>query len=129
MLKIILIILSEKNLMIKSTTQIPIPSIVKNRDGTDSLLYTAKKAIGPKQLTEDEARDTARRAYNKNTSLSSADIGKAIGRARRTVDSYIADLRAATQLDIDLKIFHMNHLGMPQDRIAKEISRSSILLN
>jgi len=72
-------------------------------------------------LTEDEARDTARRAYNKNTSLSSADIGKAIGRARRTVDSYIADLKAATQLDIDLKIYRMNCLGVPQDRIAKRL--------
>ncbi|MEA3416477.1 MAG: hypothetical protein U9R02_10045 [Thermodesulfobacteriota bacterium] len=37
------------------------------------------------------------------------------------MDSYIADLKAATQLDIDLKIFHMNHLGMPQDRIAKRL--------
>ena len=72
--------------------------IIKDLDGTDPLLYAAKKAIGPKQLTEDEARDTARRAYSKNTSLRSEDIGKAIGRSRQTVDSYIADLRAATQL-------------------------------
>ena len=73
-------------------------------------------------MTEDEARDTARRAYNKNPALTSADIGKAIGRARRTVDSYIADLRAATQLDIDLKIYRMNRLGIPQDRIAKRLN-------
>ena len=46
--------------------------IIKDLDGTDPLLYAAKKAIGPKQLTEDEARDTARRAYNKNSALSSA---------------------------------------------------------
>ncbi len=39
--------------------------IIKDLDGTDPLLYAARKAIGPKQLTEDEARDTARRAYNK----------------------------------------------------------------
>lgn len=58
--------------------------IIKDLEGTDPLLYAAKKAIGPKQLTEDEARDTARRAYNKNTSLGSADIGKAIGRSRQT---------------------------------------------
>ena len=77
--------------------------------------------IGPRQLTEDEARDTARRAYNKNPALTSSDIGKAIGRARRTVDSYIADLRAATQLGIELKIFRMNSLGIPQDRIAKRL--------
>ena len=95
--------------------------IIKDLEGTDPLLYAAKKAIGPKQLTEDEARDTARRAYKKNTGLRSADIGKAIGRARRTVDSYIADLKAATQLDIDLKIYRMNRLGIPQDRMANRL--------
>ena len=105
----------------KSTGLTEAEAVIKNLNGTDPLLYAAKQAIGPKQLTEDEARDTARRAYNKNTGLSSADIGKAIGRARRTVDSYIADLRAATQLGIDLKIFRMNSLGIPQDRIAKRL--------
>jgi DNA-binding CsgD family transcriptional regulator len=73
------------------------------------------------QRSEDETRDTARRAYNKNPALTSSDIGKAIGRARRTVDSYIADLRAATRLGIELKIFRMNSLGIPQDRIAKRL--------
>ena len=102
--------------------------IIKDLDGTDPLLYAAKKAIGPKQLTEDEARDTARRAYSKNTTLRSADIGKAIGRSRQTVDSYIADLRAATQLGFDIKIFRMHRLGIPQDRIAKKLGivRTSI---
>jgi len=95
--------------------------IIKDLDGTDPLLYAARKAIGPKQLTEDEARDTARRAYNKNPTLTSSDIGKAIGRSRQTVDSYIADLRAATRLGIELKIFRMNCLGIPQDRIAKRL--------
>ncbi|MBC8427244.1 MAG: ParB N-terminal domain-containing protein [Deltaproteobacteria bacterium] len=95
--------------------------IIKDLDGTDPLLYAAKKAIGPKQLTEDETRDTARRAYSKNTTLRSADIGKAIGRARRTVDSYIADLRAATQLGLDIKTFRMDRLGIPQERIAKRM--------
>jgi len=90
-------------------------------DGNDALLYAATKAIGPKQLTKDEARDTARRAYSGNSSLSSTDIGKAIGRARRTVDSYIADLRAATQMGRDIKIFRMNRLGIPQDRIAERL--------
>jgi len=106
----------------KSTGTTETEAVIKDLDGTDPLLYAAKKAIGPRQLTENEARDTARRAYNKNTGLSSADIGKAIGRARRTVDSYIADLKAATQLDIDLKIFRMNRLGIPQDRIARRLS-------
>ena len=108
----------------KSTGVTETEAVIKNLDGTDPLLYAAKKAIGPRQLTEDEARDTARRAYNKNTTLSSADIGKAIGRVRRTVDSYIADLKAATQLDIDLKIYRMNRLGIPQDRIAKRLGQS-----
>ena len=57
------------------------------------------------QRSEDEARDTARRAYNKNPALTSSDIGKAIGRARRTVDSYIADLRAATQMGMESRYF------------------------
>ena len=102
----------------KSTGKDKVDVIIQKLDGIDPLLYAAKKAIGPRQLTEDEARDTARRAYTRNTALSSVDIGKAIGRARRTVDSYIADLRAVDQEDKDLKIFRMNRLGIPQDRIA-----------
>jgi len=37
--------------------------IIENVDRTDPLLYAAKKAIGPRQLTDDKARYTARRAY------------------------------------------------------------------
>lgn len=107
----------------KTVGMMELEAVIKDLKGTDPLLYAAKKAIGPKQLTEDEARDTARRAYNKNSALSSSDIGKAIGRARRTVDSYITDLRAATQLGIDLKIFRMNCLGIPQDRIADRLGQ------
>jgi len=99
-------------------------AVIKDLNGTDPLLYAAKKAIGPRQLTEDEARDTARRACTRNSGLSSADIGKAIGRSRRTVDVYIADLRAATQMDMDLKIFRMNRLGLPQERIAKRLGQT-----
>ena len=105
----------------KSTGAAEAEAVIKNLDGTDPLLYAAQKAIGPRQLTEDEARDTARRAYSKNTSLRSADIGKAIGRSRQTVDSYTADLRAATQLSLDTKIFRMHRLGIPQDRIATRL--------
>ncbi|MCF8090332.1 MAG: ParB/RepB/Spo0J family partition protein, partial [Desulfotignum sp.] len=95
--------------------------IIKDLAGDDPLLYAATKAIGPKQLTEEEARDTARRAYTGTPRLSAAKIGKAVGRARRTVDGYIADLRAATQMDTDIKIFRMHSLGIPQDRIAKQL--------
>ena len=77
--------------------------------------------IGPRQLTEDETRETARRAYTRNPSLSSAAIGKSIGRSRQAVDVYIADLRAATQMDTDIKLFRMNRLGIPQDRIASRL--------
>jgi ParB-like chromosome segregation protein Spo0J len=112
----------------KSTGVEEVTVIIKDLDGNDPLLYAAEKAIGPKQLTEEEARDTARRAYAGNTRLSSADIGKAIGRARRTVDGYIADLRAVNQMDTDIKIFRMHRLGIPQDRIAKQmgINQASI---
>ncbi len=34
------------------------------------------------------------------------------------MDNYIADLRAKTQVELDLKIFRMSHLGIPQERIA-----------
>jgi len=97
-------------------TEMPVHVITL--DGVDPLLYAAKKAIGPLQLSEEEARNTARRAYEKNARLSSAEIGKAIGRSRRTVDNYIADLRAKTQVELDLKIFRMSQLGIPQERIA-----------
>ena len=83
-------------------------------DGLDPLLYAAKKAIGPLQLNEEEARNTARRAYQDNPLLTSYEIGQAIGRSRRTVDDYIADLKATFQLDLDLKIFRMNRMVIPQ---------------
>ena len=97
-------------------TEIPVHIITL--DGLDPLLYAAKKAIGPLQLTEDEARTTARRAYENNPRLTSFEIGQAIGRSRQAVDAYIADLRAATQMELDLKIFRMNRLGISQERIA-----------
>jgi biotin operon repressor len=45
----------------------------------------------------------------------------AIGRSRQAVDAYIAELRATTLLELDLKIFRLNPLGIPQDRIAKRL--------
>jgi len=100
-------------------TEIPVHIITL--DGLDPLLYAAKKAIGPLQLTEEEARSTARRSYENNSRLTSFEIGQAIGRSRQTVDAYIADLRAATNMEIDIKIFRMHQLGFPQDRIAKRM--------
>ena len=37
------------------------------------------------------------------------------------MDSYIADIRAVTQIGLDIKIFRMNRLGISQDRIAKKL--------
>ena len=48
-------------------------------------------------------------------------MGRAIGRSRRTVDGYIADLRATQQLDIDIKAYRMNRVGIPQERIAARL--------
>ena len=90
-------------------------------DGVDPLLYAAKKAIGPLQLDEEEARDTARRAYENNPRLMSVEIGRAVGRSRQAVDIYVADLRASNELEIDLKIFRMNRVGISQERIAKRL--------
>lgn len=93
--------------------------VVKYLDEIDPLLYAAAKAIGPRQLTEEETRNTVRHAFQNNPGLTSSETGKAIGRSRRTVDSYIADLRKAIQMDMDLKIFPMTRLGIPQERITK----------
>ena len=98
--------------------------IIKDLDGVDPLLYAAKKAIGPRQLSEEETRKTARQVFQNNSRLTSSEIGKAIGRSRQAVDSYIADLRAATQMELDLKIFRMSQLGIPQERIAKRLRQT-----
>jgi hypothetical protein len=105
----------------KQTGQIEIDAIVKTLTKIDPLLYAAKLAIGPKQLTEAETKNTARRAFQTNPRLTSSEIGKAVGRSRQAVDSYIADLRATTLLDLDLKIFRLNQLGVPQDRMSKRL--------
>jgi len=98
--------------------------IIQDLDGTDPLLYAAQQAIGPRQLTEEETRKTARRAFQNNARLTSSEIGQVIGRSRQAVDSYIADLRAAAQLDIELKIFRMHRLGIPQERIAERLGQT-----
>ena len=100
-------------------TEIPVHIITL--DGLDPLLYAAQKAIGPLQLSEEEARTTARRAYENNPRLTSFEIGQAIGRSRQTVDAYIADLRASFQMDLDLKILRMNGLQIPQERMANRL--------
>jgi len=105
----------------KKTGRTQIEAIVKTLKGVNPLLYAAKLAIGPKQLTEVETKNTARRAFQANPKLTSSEIGKAIGRSRQAVDLYIADLKATILLELDLKIFRLNLLGIPQDRIAKRL--------
>ena len=56
--------------------------------------------------------------------MRSFEIGQAIGRSRQAVDAYIADLRASTQMELDLKIFRMNRLEIPQKRIAKRLGQA-----
>ena len=97
------------------------PAVIKDLKGTNPLLYAATMAIGPRQLTDEESKNTARRAFQNNPALTSSEIGKAIGRSRRTVDSYLADLRAAANMELDLKVFRMNRLGIPQDRVAERL--------
>ncbi len=96
-------------------------AVIKDLKGTDPLLYAATMAIGPRQLTDDESKNTARRAFQNNPALTSSEIGKAIGRSRQSVDAYLADLRAAKQTEQELKMFCMNMLGISQDRIAKRL--------
>ena len=103
----------------KETGATEIPVLAVSLEGIDPLLYAAKKAIGPLQLTDDEARTTARRAYENNPRSTSVKIGRAVGRSRQAVDAYISDLRAAKEMDTDIKIFRMHRLGIPQERIAK----------
>ncbi|MGD9162598.1 MAG: ParB N-terminal domain-containing protein [Desulfobacteraceae bacterium] len=58
-------------------------------NGKDPLLYAARQAIDPRQLNDEDARDTARRAYQNNPKLSSEEIGKEVGRSRRSVSNYL----------------------------------------
>ena len=105
----------------KATGVMSLQVIIKHLDGTDPLLYAAGKAIGPRQLTEEETKNTARRAFQNNPALTSSQIGSAIGRSRQAVDAYISDLRAVVQMDLDLKIFRLKRLGIPQERIAARL--------
>ena len=100
-------------------TEIPVRVISLN--GMNPLLYAAKKAIGPLQLTDKEARETARRVYESDPRLTSVEIGRAIGRSRQPVDIYIADLRAVSEREIDVKIFRMHRLHIPQERMACQL--------
>ncbi len=63
-----------------------------------------------------------RNSLHSNSRLTSFEIGQAIGRSRQAVDSYIADSRASTELEMDLEIFRMHRLGLPQKRIANRLS-------
>jgi DNA methylase/ParB/Sulfiredoxin domain len=112
----------------KAVGSTTMPVMIKDLKGIDPLLYAAKMAIGPRQLSEKETRSTARRAFQNNPKLTSCEIGRLIGRSRQTIDNYIADLRAVRHIKLDQKIWQMNRLGIPQDRIARRlgVTRESI---
>ncbi|KPA14411.1 ParB-like nuclease domain protein [Candidatus Magnetomorum sp. HK-1] len=95
-----------------------INAIIKDLKGNSALLYSASKAIGPKQLLEEEAKETARIAYKNDSKISVAKISRSIGRSSRTVARYISDLKAVYEQGLDIKIFKMTKLGIPQDRVA-----------
>ena len=105
----------------KQIGTIEIPVHIITLDGVDPLLYAAQKAIGPLQLNESEARETARRAYQNNPRLSSVEIGRAIGRSRQTVDLYVADLRAAAGAETGIKLFCLHRLHIPQARMVHRL--------
>lgn len=90
-------------------------------NGQDPLLFSASCAIGPTQLKETDARECARRAYQRDPKLSTAAIARAVGRAVSTVNEYIRDLRAVVEMATDLKIMRMHRLGIPQDRIGARL--------
>ncbi|MBF0451132.1 MAG: ParB N-terminal domain-containing protein [Candidatus Magnetomorum sp.] len=92
--------------------------IIIDLKGDNALLYSAGKAIGPKQLLEDEARETARTAYKNNPQISIAKISQSIGRSSRTVTRYLSDLKAVYEQEVDIKIYHMIQLGIPQERVS-----------
>ncbi|ETR65732.1 MAG: hypothetical protein OMM_13795, partial [Candidatus Magnetoglobus multicellularis str. Araruama] len=92
--------------------------IIIDLKGDSVLLYSASKAIGPKQLLEAEAKETARTAYRNNPKISIAAISKSIGRSTRTVVRYISDLKAVFEQEVDIKIYHMVQLGIPQQRVS-----------
>jgi hypothetical protein len=98
-------------------------------NGQDALLYSASRNKGPKELTENECKEVARRAYVANKDLTSGEIGLAIGRSRQAVDEYIKDLRAAAELVKDLAILRMDRLGLPQARGAVRVELSQAQLN
>lgn len=98
--------------------------IIIDLTGVDPLLYAANMAIGPRQLTEKETRSTARRAFQNNPGLTSSEIGKLIGRTRQTIAGYIADLKAVRRIKLEQKIWRMNRLGIPQERIARRLGET-----
>ncbi len=66
-------------------TELPVIIITPDDlGGFDPLLYSAKKAIGPLQLTEEETRTTARRAYENNPRLTSFEVGQAVVQGRQS---------------------------------------------
>lgn len=95
--------------------------LVVSPDGLSPLLYAARANRHGKDLTDSDAEDVARRAFQQNPRISNKAIAQAIGRSEAAVSSYLADLRAHHEMAQDIKIFKMALLGIPQDRIATRL--------
>ena len=83
----------------------------------------ANRTVSITQLVLDEE------IYQNNSRLTSAQIGKAIGRSRQAVDIYIADLRAVSNQQHELKILWLHSLGIPQERITQSLGLSQQLIS
>ena len=83
----------------------------------------------PDQVGNDKTAKTPTFCETVIPALCSTPRKKASGRSRQTVDSYIADLRAVTQMGLDINIFRMNRLGIPRDRIAKRLGVKQVLIH
>ncbi|MBA7703534.1 hypothetical protein ES703_112320 [subsurface metagenome] len=94
---------------------------IVNLDGRNPLLYAARQNRVGKDLTDQDAEDVARRAFQENPKVTNKEIALAVGRSEATVSGWLSDLRARHELSQDLKIFKMGLLGIPQERIAQRL--------
>lgn len=103
--------------------------IVVSLDSTSPLLYAARANRHGKDLSDDEAKDVAKRAYDKDKKLTNKAIAQAIGRSPATVSDWLKDLRAKHDTAQDVKIFKMATLGIPQERIAARLGISQDIVS
>lgn len=99
-----------------------IPSVVVDLMGDSPLAISAYVQDTGLALTNKAAEKDARRLYESDKTITSAQLAKILHRSIRTIDNYIADLRAQYEVSQDIKILKMTRLGIPQDRIEEILS-------